>query len=151
MISSHFSANSGLKMRGKRSRKQGGNPLKLQLFLILKKVAKVAIIGATMDKQVGIKELKDQASSIVDSVEKDRKQVIITRNNRPIAKIVPITSAPTATDKDFFKSANEYLKEMGRISKIPKHDWSSLNLKKISAPNSDSVAIRAISEDRDER
>jgi prevent-host-death family protein len=104
-----------------------------------------------MAKQVGIKELKDQASSIVDDVEKTRRPVTVTRNNKPIAKIVPIISELDSTEKDLFKSANEWLKEAGRISKLPKRDWASLNLKKIGDFDGDLLAIQAISEDRDER
>jgi prevent-host-death family protein len=111
-----------------------------------------------MIKQVGIKELKDRASSIVDEVEKKRKPFIITRNNKPVARIVPIVSdlaIEKGGDSDFFKSANEALKEMGRVSRLPKQEWASLGLKKIPKSvgdfDGDSEAIRAISEDRDER
>jgi prevent-host-death family protein len=109
-----------------------------------------------MIKHVGIKELKDRASAIVDEVEQKRKPFIVTRNNKPVARIIPIVSDLAATDSDdFFKSANEALKEMGRVSRLPRLEWESLNLKKVSTPTieseADLQAIRAISEDRDER
>jgi prevent-host-death family protein len=102
-----------------------------------------------MAKHVGIKELKDRASSIIDEVEEKRKPITITRNNKEVARIVPMNCG--LNPKDLFRSVNEQLKELGRISQLPKQEWRSLKLKKISAAENDSIAIRAISEDRDER
>src|SRR5258708_34579513 len=45
-------------------------------------------------RSVGIKELKDRASEIVSAVERTGLSVSITRNNREVAKIMPIPSRP---------------------------------------------------------
>jgi prevent-host-death family protein len=110
----------------------------------LQKVAIVAIFVATMAKSVGIKELKDRASSIVDEVEKKKKAVTITRNNKEVARIVPVTSGDL-NPSDLLV----LLKDAGRVSQIPILSLKSLKLKKIQT--GDESAIRAITEDRDER
>jgi prevent-host-death family protein len=90
-------------------------------------------------KSVGIKELKDQASSVIDEVERRRSVFSVTRNNREVARIVPVTEDPF-----------QRLKESGRVASLPKQSWESFELDKPKGRRSASAAIRAISKDRDE-
>ncbi|MBI3939389.1 MAG: type II toxin-antitoxin system Phd/YefM family antitoxin [Acidobacteria bacterium] len=88
--------------------------------------------------QVGIKELKDKASAVIDSVVRSGRPVTITKNRREVARIVP-------SDQDLYAR----LSECGLIAQRRKSDWKSLKLERIgktSAP-----AIESISSDRDER
>jgi prevent-host-death family protein len=49
---------------------------------------------ATMEKAtVGIRELKDKASSIIDRVE-EGEAITVTKHGRPVAKIVSTTTPP---------------------------------------------------------
>jgi prevent-host-death family protein len=49
---------------------------------------------ATMEKAtVGIRELKDKASTIIDRVE-DGEAITVTKHGRPVARIVSATTPP---------------------------------------------------------
>lgn len=49
---------------------------------------------ATMtEKSVGIRELKDQASAIIDRVE-DGEAITVTKRGRPVARIVSASTPP---------------------------------------------------------
>ncbi len=45
---------------------------------------------------VGIRELKDKASSIIDRVE-DGEAITVTKHGRPVARIISATTAPHLT------------------------------------------------------
>jgi prevent-host-death family protein len=45
------------------------------------------------DATVGIRELKDKASSIIDRVE-DGEAITVTKNGRPVARIVSTSTPP---------------------------------------------------------
>jgi prevent-host-death family protein len=88
---------------------------------------------------VGIKELKDQASAIIQSVEKTGRPVLITRNNETVARIEPIaTQDPLQAlcDAGVLKRASR------------KVDWLTFELS--GAPIDGSTALEAILADREE-
>jgi prevent-host-death family protein len=89
---------------------------------------------------VGIKELKDQASSIVEKVQRTRQPVTVTKNNRSVAQIVPI-AAPSG-------SASEVLAQLGILSRPARQSWSELKLEKLGLDAS--AALAALSADREE-
>ncbi len=44
-------------------------------------------------KTVSVTELRSRCLALLDEVQRTRRAVIITRNGKPVAKIVPTTSA----------------------------------------------------------
>jgi prevent-host-death family protein len=88
--------------------------------------------------QVGIKELKDRASAVVDSVVRSGRPVTITKNKRQVARIVP-------ADQDLYARLSEH----DLIAQRRKSDWKSLKLEKIG--RNSLPAIRSITLDRDDR
>ncbi len=88
--------------------------------------------------RVGIKELKDRASSIIDQVERKRQSVTITRNNREVARIVP------AETDDL-----QRLMDLGLVARPALHKWKDLVLEPVGVDARE--AIEAIIRDRDER
>ena len=106
----------------------------------LAKVATVAIQCGYMSgrTQVGIKELKDRASAVINSVVRSGQPVTITKNKREVARIVP-------ADQDLYAR----LSECGLITHRRKLDWKTLRLLKIG--KTAAPAIQSISSDRDER
>ena len=91
---------------------------------------------------VGIKELKDQASAIVEGVQKTRKSVVITKNNRDVARIVPISP------QDSSEGLRLKLEELGLLASAPRLSLKELVLEKVTL--SASQAVAAIRADRDE-
>lgn len=91
---------------------------------------------------VGIKELKDKASAIIESVHRTGKRVIITKNNREVAQIVSIT------EKVGEKTLSEHLLELGIISTPARHSFEEIEFK--GKGMDASIAIAAILEDRNE-
>ena len=92
------------------------------------------------NKSVGVKELKDQASAIIEEVLQDRHTFTVTRNNRDVARIVPIEA----------EQDNPYqaLEDLGLIAAEPKEPWSTLKLRSLGVdPTPAIIAIRA---DRDD-
>ena len=110
------------------------------LGTVLDKAATVAIGCGYMSHraQVGIKELKDRASAVIDSVVQSGRPVTITKNRREVARIVP-------SDRDLYAR----LSECGLIAQRRKSDWKSLKLEKIGRTSV--PAIESIISDRDER
>ena len=106
----------------------------------LAKVATVAIQCGYMSgrTQVGIKELKDRASAVINSVVRSGQPVTITKNKREVARIVP-------ADQDLYAR----LLECGLITHRRKLDWKTLRLEKIGRTSV--PAMQSISSDRDER
>jgi prevent-host-death family protein len=89
-------------------------------------------------QSVGIKELKDQASEIIATVQRTGRAVSITKNNQEVARIVPVPTDPY-----------ERLVAVGLLRPGPKpRPLSELKLKAFTADAS--PAIRAILQDREE-
>jgi prevent-host-death family protein len=49
-------------------------------------------MATAIKKSVGIRELKDQASELVQYVQKTRRSVLITNKDKEVAKLVPLES-----------------------------------------------------------
>ncbi len=91
------------------------------------------------DSSVGIKQLKDQASEIVESVRRTRRPVTITKNNREVARIVPISTPACST--------HERLAGLGLLATRRRDPLTEVALEKVSLDAS--VAIEAIRADRE--
>lgn len=86
---------------------------------------------------VGIKELKDQASSVVQLVRDTGKAVVITKNNQAIARIEPLRNS------DPFQRLND----LGLVSSTSKQKWSKLVLE---GPAMESrLALESLLKDRE--
>ncbi len=92
-----------------------------------------------MARIVGIKELKDCASEIIDEVLRRGHSIVVTKNNREVAQIVPVSQEPL-----------QKLKDMGRLASTPQLKWADIELKKIKNIKSADKAIRSIISDREE-
>ena len=90
---------------------------------------------------VGIKELKDRASAIVDRVQRTRQPITVTKNNRDVARLVPISE--NATD-----SFLERLAQVGLVARPAQGLWEDLKLEPIGMDAS--IAVAAIIEERGE-
>jgi len=101
-------------------------------------MAKIAF-KASSSNSVGIKELKDQASSIIQSVIQTGKPVIITKNDKPVAKIEALGS-----ETDFF----ERMAQLGLVFTPPQISFNSIQLR--GEPMDPTLALRAILEDRED-
>ncbi|MCM0605151.1 MAG: type II toxin-antitoxin system prevent-host-death family antitoxin [Xanthomonadaceae bacterium] len=86
---------------------------------------------------IGIKELKDQASSIVQLVRDTGKSVIITKNNLAIARIEPLRKT------DYLQR----LLDLGFISTTPTQKWNELVLE--GPVSESSLAMQAIIDERE--
>jgi prevent-host-death family protein len=47
-----------------------------------------------MSRQMGATEFKAKCLGVLDEVEKDKAEIIITRRGKPIARLVPIPEEP---------------------------------------------------------
>ncbi len=88
--------------------------------------------------QIGIKELKDRASAVINSVVKSGRPITITKNNQEVAKIIP-------SEQDLYTR----LADSGLIARRPRLGWKSLRLERIG--KSSLLAIQSISLDREQR
>ena len=89
-------------------------------------------------RSVGIKELKDQASEIIATVQRTGRDVSITKNNQEVARITAIPTEP-----------HERLVAAGLVRPGPKpRPLSELKLAPLTADAS--PAIRAILRDREQ-
>ena len=95
--------------------------------------------------EVGIKELKDQASAIVESVQKTGRPVIITKNRKAVAQIVPIAESSS-------EDVVQRWMDLGLLSRRGSGNWAELELLKIPdlSPGAAAEAVRAILKDREE-
>jgi prevent-host-death family protein len=91
---------------------------------------------------VGIKELKDQASAIIERVQKTRRAIVITKNNRGVARIVPMP------DGTAHATLREKLSEMGILASPARLSFQDLVLEKVQLDAS--AARAAIRSDREE-
>jgi prevent-host-death family protein len=92
-----------------------------------------------MAKSIGIKELKDQASSIIQAVVQTRKPVIITKNDKPVARIEALESST-----DFF----ERMAQLGLVLTPPQISFNDVELR--GEPMDPALALQAILEDRED-
>lgn len=93
-------------------------------------------VAAKARNAVGIKELKDRTSEIVDSVVRQGRAVEITKHGKVIARILPVRPG-----------GDERLVELGRVQARERPSWDSL---KLITPGVDaSVAVQAILKDRE--
>jgi prevent-host-death family protein len=84
---------------------------------------------------VGIRELKDQASSIIEQVRRSGSSLAVTRNNKEVARIVPVTQASI-----------EDLVASGLFTAPPRASWREMVLEPLGTDAS--AAIAAIQTDR---
>lgn len=65
--------------------------------------------------EIGIRELKSQASEIVRAVREERAEYVITLRGRPVAMIVPFQETPgprQLTDEEFWAEMDALIQEM---------------------------------------
>ena len=68
-----------------------------------------------MSRSVGIRELKSRASSIVQEVVTERREVVITRRGREVARIVPSGQTYTPAEiRAFWKDFERLSREVGK-------------------------------------
>ena len=87
---------------------------------------------------VGIKELKNKTSEIVQRVVRTKRPVTIRKNNRSIAQIIPLQ-----------EDMDQTLLDMDLLASKPAADWKTLRLHSVESVAD--LAIQAISKDRDEK
>lgn len=87
--------------------------------------------------KIGIKELKNHTSKIIDQVSRTKRTAVIHKNSRPVAKIEPLEG-----------SGLTELEDLGILGPAPSQSWQSLHLHPINI--SASIAIQSISDDRDD-
>lgn len=88
--------------------------------------------------EVGIKQLKDDASALVDQVARTRRPVIVCRGKHRIARLVPYEADDIA----------ELLLSTGLVSKPATESWNTLKLE--GAPSKSSSALEALLREREE-
>ena len=88
-------------------------------------------------RNVGIRDLKDRASSIVQQVVRSKRAVVITRNNKKVARIVPLGS-----------DVNEALADQGLVVRDAAAGFDDLVL--VPLRRDASGAITALASDRDD-
>jgi prevent-host-death family protein len=49
-----------------------------------------------MNEHIGAGEFKAKCLKLLDEVQRQRKQVVITKRGKPVAKLVPITERPAS-------------------------------------------------------
>jgi prevent-host-death family protein len=86
---------------------------------------------------VGIKELKNKTSVVIDRVERTRKGILVKKNNRAVARIIPVED-----------SLNLRLEELEILGQRPKGKWNEMKLEPLKL--SSDKAILAITKDREE-
>ena len=86
-------------------------------------------------ESVGIRELKDQASAIVERVRRSGSPVGITKNHKEVARIVPLTNEPV-----------EELVAAGFFIEPAPASWSDLELEPLGTDAG--AAMAAIASDR---
>lgn len=87
---------------------------------------------------MGIRDLKNRASSIIQQVVRTQKPVVITKNNKRVARIVPIVP-----------DVDEALIDLGLVVRPGVGDWNSVRLERLQRDATEAIA--AISSDRDAR
>ena len=76
-------------------------------------------------KKVGIRQLKNEASRIVNEVREDDAEYVVTRRGQPVAILRPLTDPESAAEsaekkdayvEDVMQMIRETAKEVGRLS-----------------------------------
>lgn len=65
--------------------------------------------------EIGIRELKSQASEIVRAVREERAEYVVTLRGKPVAMIVPFEEAPeprTLSHEQFWAEMDELIHQM---------------------------------------
>jgi len=76
-----------------------------------------------MKKTMKAGEFKSKCLKVMDDVNKTKKMVIITKRNRPVAKLVPIDDEQT----DIFGCMKGTISIHGDIIEPLGEDWDALN------------------------
>jgi len=71
--------------------------------------------------EIGIRELKSQASEIVRAVREERAEYVITHRGKPVAMIVPFVEAPA--ERSF--SPAEFWDEMDALADELAETWDA--------------------------
>ena len=71
-------------------------------------------------RQFGVFEAKNRLSALLDRVEKG-EEVMITRNGKPIAKLVPATGVH---DREKAREAGRRIRELAKEMKLGPFDWN---------------------------
>jgi prevent-host-death family protein len=91
-------------------------------------MGKIAKAKVSAKNSVGIKELKDSASSIVEEVQRRRRAVTITKHGRAVARVVPIEA-----------DHRQQLEDLELIISIPKASWETLDLYRLGLDASTAI------------
>ena len=70
-------------------------------------------------REIGIRELKAQASELVRAVKEERARYVITRRGKPAALIIPIDAAPPE------RSGDQAWDRLAQIGDDLSKDWKS--------------------------
>lgn len=76
-----------------------------------------------MATQIGIRELKNQASKIVRAVREEAAEYIITVNGEPVAVLRPLTEAET--DQQRQEEIEAFLAELKQLAQEIGDNWTS--------------------------
>lgn len=106
----------------------------------MKKKSTTRSTKAAASRSVGIRELKNRASELIEQVERTRRSIWITKHNRRIAQIIPSRNEDT--------DPRTLLGELGLLSRPALEPWSTLEL--IGKPIDATAAIQTILKDREE-
>lgn len=49
-----------------------------------------------MKRQIGAGEFKAKCLGLLDEVQRERKEIVITKRGKPVARLVPVETAPPA-------------------------------------------------------
>ena len=68
-------------------------------------------------REISLKDLRARCSAILDSVQKTREAVLITKRGRPVAKLVPAEESP----REFLGRLEGIVKIIGDIESPTEH------------------------------
>lgn len=75
-----------------------------------------------MGKSVGAREARKGFSKLLKRAQRD-EEVVITKNGRPVAKIMPLGPKPRKHDPEAVAQALQRLRELGKSTGIKHFDW----------------------------
>lgn len=76
-----------------------------------------------MATQIGVRELKNQASKIVRAVREEAAEYIITVNGEPVAVLRPLTE--TETEQQRQEEIDTFLAELKQLAQEIGDNWTS--------------------------
>ena len=76
-----------------------------------------------MEKTVGVRQFKNEATRIVREVREERAEYVITVGGEPAARLVPIESTEGAEERE--ARIHEYLSEVDRLAREVGQAWKS--------------------------